>query len=484
MSLSPLILAIVRNATNGQTLWRQFKCGALAGVVYFCGTLYWLAQVMRLHGDLPMPLAALLAFGLAAYLSVFVGAFAWLLGAALRRWPQRGLWLAPLFWVATEWLRAWLGADFPWVLLGSSQSEVLPIVQLASVTGVYGLSALIVVVATTAVRLTIRRSRADWRNAALVVLLLVGVATWGAWRVSQGALTSDGRPVRVGLLQGNVPQKSKDDPALRDSIMERYIGLSRQAIGAGAQLVVWPEASTPFYFDIESAMAAPVRRLAAESRVPFVIGTDEFERGRDGAPDRYYNTAVLVGTNGQSVANYRKVLLVPFGEYVPFKKLLFFVGPLVENVSDFSAGSAPSIFEIEGTRFSVAICYEAVYPEMAQAFVDRGAELLATITNDAWFERSSAAYQHFDQAALRAVEQGRYLVRAANTGFSGAVDPYGRVVAKTQLFEAAALNVDVRLRQGRTIYSRTGNLVAYVSLLVAALVLLKHFRRQKPFRNP
>ena len=219
---------------------------------------------------------------------------------------------------------------------------------------------------------------------------------------------------------------------------------------------MWPEASTPFYFDLDAVNAEPIRRLAAQARTPFLIGTDQFESARDGHGDRYFNAAVLVGPDGRTRASYRKMRLVPFGEYVPFQKLLFFVGPLVEAVSDFSAGDDPTVFEVEGTRFSVAICYEAVYAGMARDFVARGSELLTTITNDAWFGRSSAAYQHFQQAALRAVEQGRYLVRAANTGISGAVDPYGRVLASTPLFEPASITVDVRLLDGPDGLQRSG----------------------------
>ncbi len=472
MSLTPLLVAVTTNAAQGTVLWRQFRLGVAIGVVYFCGTLYWLALVMQTHGHLHIAVASLLAFGLAAYLSVFVGAFSWLLGISVRRWGARGLWLAPMFWVSTEWLRAWLGAAFPWVLLGSSQTHVLPVAQLASVTGVYGLSALVALVGTAAAALAIRRDARTWRGVLVTCAVLVAVATWGAWRLGRSELTTHGRPIRIGLLQGNIAQEAKTNPAFRDGINERYINLSRQAISLGAQLVIWPEASTPYYFDIESAMAEPVRRLAAQAKVPFVIGTDEFERGQNGAPDRSYNTAVLVDANGRSVASYRKILLVPFGEYVPFKTLLFFVGPLIDAVSDFSAGTDPIVFDSEGVRFSVAICYEAIYARMARTFVARGAELLTTITNDAWFEKSSAAYQHFDQAALRAVEQGRYLVRAANTGFTGAVDPYGRVIAKTRLFETTAVTVDVRLLSGRTVYGRTGDVVAYLALLVSAVAVV------------
>jgi apolipoprotein N-acyltransferase len=278
-------------------------------------------------------------------------------------------------------------------------------------------------------------------------------------------------------VQGAVEQGVKWDPAHRLPILDRHLQLSRQVIGRGAGLVVWPESSTPFFFDADPPMAAPVRQLAAESSTPFIIGTDEYEAGRDGAPDRIYNTALLVDATGRSRATYRKMHLVPFGEYVPLKNLLFFVGPLVESVSDFSPGLEPVVFDVDGRRMSVAICYESVYPGLTQAFVERGTQLLITITNDAWFGRSSAAYQHFDQGALRAIEQGRYFVRAANTGISGVVDPYGRNLLRTPLFEQTTAVVDVRLLNGRTIYSRIGDVVAWVSLLATAGVLLTRPRR-------
>jgi apolipoprotein N-acyltransferase len=443
----------------------------LTGVVYFAGTLYWIGGVMAAHGGISPIVAYGLMLGLSLHLALFVGLFAWLLARAVRRFGMTGVWLAPWLWVASEWLRAWLGWDFPWVLLGASQASVVPVVQLASVTGVYGLSALVALVGTAAAATVLSGRAADRRAALAVAALVVIVAAGGAWRVARGALTREGTAIRVGLLQGNVPQDAKWDPAFRDVILNRYVDLSRQALGGGAQLVVWPEASTPFYFDLDAPRAAPIRRLAAEARVPFLVGTDEFQRGADGAPDRYYNTAVLVGTDGRTRETYRKVRLVPFGEFVPFRRLLFFVGPLIESVGDFSPGRDLKVFDAEGSRFSVAICYESVYARMAQAFVSGGSELLLTITNDAWFNRSSAARQHFDQAALRAVEQGRYLARAANTGISGAVDPYGRVILRTPLFEAAAVNVDVRLLTGRTMYHAIGDVVAWVALAVAAAVV-------------
>jgi apolipoprotein N-acyltransferase len=464
-----LIVCVVTEARA--PVARAFALGLLTGFVYFCGSVYWVVAVMNTYGGLSMPVAVLVGFLLASYLALYPALFAVLLRRAVLHLGVRGLWLAPALWVATEWVRSNLGGGFPWVLLGYSQASALPVVQLASVTGVYGLSFLVASVGTAAAILALGRTRTAWFGAAVTAGAVILVTGWGAWRLGQTDLTAGSPRVRVGLVQGSVAQDEKYDPARRDEIINRHLNLSRQAIGEGAQLVIWPEASTPFYFDLDPLLAAPIRRLAQETGTPFIIGTDQFER-TSGEPDRYYNAAVAVGADGRTRSSYRKMHLVPFGEYVPLKPLLFFVGPLIEAVSDFSAGGEAVVFDLDGRRLSVAICYESVYPYIAQTFVERGAELLATITNDAWFGQSSAAYQHFEQGAVRGVEQGRYVVRAANTGISGAVDPYGRVVARTPLFEPTVVVVDVGLVGQRTIYSRTGDVVAWAGLAVALAVVV------------
>jgi apolipoprotein N-acyltransferase len=440
--------------------------------VYFGGTLYWVYGVMATYGNLPWGVAVLVTALLSAYLAIYPGLFALLVGQAVRRFGASGVWLAPWFWVAAEWARSWVGGGFPWVLLGTSQASVIPVVQLASLVGVYGLSWFVALVSSAAAVVALSRRAVHLRGAIAVGGLVVLVAVAGMVRVSAARLLTAGEAVRVGLVQGNVEQVAKWNPAYRDAILQRYVDLSRQVIGGGAALVVWPESSTPFFFDAESTLAEPVRRLAAQSHTPFLIGTDDFEPGVNGDANHIYNAAVLVGPDGRSRGSYRKMMLVPFGEYVPFKRLLFFVGPLVEAVSDFSPGTEPVVFDLDGRRLSTSICYESVCPWISRAFVTHGSELLTTITNDAWFGRTSAAYQHFEQGAIRAVEEGRYVVRAANTGVSGAVDPYGRVIVRTQLFEPAAILVDVRLLTDRTIYSRLGDVVAWASMVVTGLIVV------------
>jgi apolipoprotein N-acyltransferase len=460
-------LDATRSAARGHRP-RAFLLGWIAGFVHFSLTVSWVVEVMNLHGGLAVPVAWAVMFLLAAYLALYPALCALLTARAVRKFGVGGLWLAPAMWVAAEWLRGWVGGGFPWALLGTSQAGVTPVIQLASVTGVFGVSALVALVsAAGAVVAVTRQSRHQWAAAGVLGLVAL-VAVGGTWRVAGEALTTRGPVMKVGLLQGNVAQDQKWDPQYRQQILDRYLRLSQQVITDGARLVVWPEASTPFFFEAESQYAAPVRALARETGTPMLIGTDLFER--DAAGDRIYNSAVMIGPGGDTRGTYKKIQLVPFGEYVPLKSLLFFVGPLVEKVSDFAPGTEAVVLDAGGVRTGVSICYEVVYPWISRAFAVGGAQVLTTITNDAWFGQSSAPYQHFAQASVRAVEQGKYLIRAANTGVTGVVDPYGRTLATTPLFEETAITHDVRLIEARTIYSYTGDLLAWLCAAIAAAV--------------
>ena len=454
-----------------------FLLGVTTGIAYFGGALYWVVTVMSVHGHMALPLALVAGLLVVLYQAIFPGLFALILGLAVRVFGVSGVWLAPFIWVAIEWVRSSIGGGFPWALLGSSQATVIPVAQVASVAGVFGLSWLVALVSTASAAVALSRKKMHLRGAIATGVLLFAVATAGALRVAEGSLARSGEVLRVGLVQGNIEQSEKWDPSRREPIIRRYIDLSRQVIGAGASLVVWPESSTPYYLDVDPVLSAPLRRLAAEAKTPFIVGTNEIEAGATREQNRIYNSAVEIGPDGQSRGAYRKMRLVPFGEFVPFRGLLFFVDRLVESVGDFTPGATPNVLESDGRRVGVSICYESVYPWISRAFVQRGSRLLATITNDAWFGRTSAAYQHFEQGSVRAIEEGRYFIRAANTGISGAVDPYGRTIARTNLFETTALTVDVRLLDQRTIYSYIGDLVAWISIAVAAGVLLLAWRR-------
>jgi apolipoprotein N-acyltransferase len=250
-----------------------------------------------------------------------------------------------------------------------------------------------------------------------------------------------------------------------------------QAADQGARLVVWPESATPFLFEHDAIGRTAVIDVVRRRGIHLLFGSDQIESG---SPPRYFNSAFLLNPAGATAGVYRKMHLVPFGEYVPLKRLLFFAAPLVEAVSDFSPGERAVVMPLGNHTLSTAICYEIVYPDLVADFVQHGSQLLTTITNDAWYGESSAPYQHFEQAALRAVEQGRYLIRAANTGISGIVDPYGRVVVASPIFERTVVTGDVRFLTGRTIYGRTGDAFAFACTLLTLLALIAAWRRAAP----
>jgi len=506
IALTPLLVALCNESRIGESrlgdgtgesripnpesrMRRAFALGLLSGIIYFTGTLYWITRVMAIYGGLQSWVAVLINALLIAYLALFPALFAVVIRRLVIVHGPPALMTAPLVWVTAELGRTYLLTGFPWVLLGYSQVPVLSIAQLASVFGVYGVSMLVAAVSAALAVLALgARSAAGARYvshaaplAAMIVIVIV-VAVWGSRRVARSEWTGDGDPIRVGLIQGNVDQGQKWDPARASAIFQDYLRMTRQAIGEGAQFVLWPESSTPFFFEEDRPGAEMVRALARQARVTILLGSDQVDWRAEGGkriPDKYYNSAFVVRPDGTTAGAYRKMHLVPFGEYVPLKELLFFAGPLVEAVGPFSAGVDPTLLPVNGHPISVAICYEVVYANLIRQFVVRGSALLTTITNDAWFGKTSAPYQHFAQASMRAIEEGRYLVRSANTGISGIVDPYGRVVAQTSIFQPAVLVGDARFLRESTFYARHGDVVAYASAVVTLVALVLSRRRSR-----
>jgi apolipoprotein N-acyltransferase len=340
------------------------------------------------------------------------------------------------------------------------------------VLGVYGLSALVAYINATLAYSLVTAGTRRVIAVATAVVVLIAVGAWGAVRVANGSLTREGTPIRVGLIQGNIAQEDKWNPAHARRIFTTYIAMTRDAVRRGAGYVIWPESSTPFTF--EDPLASPegdamLRDLAREVRVPILFGSDQVIRRQPIEQSELYNAAYQLDPEGKTIAYYRKIKLVPFGEFFPFQRWIAFAAPLVQRFVPFSAGEGPVILPIGSHKATTAICYEVVFPALARQAVAMGSELLTTVTNDGWYGRSSAPYQHWEMASMRAIEQGRYLARAANTGISGIVDPYGRVVVRSSIFEQVSLVGEARFLTGRTVYSLFGDVIAYVSIALTVL---------------
>ena len=472
IALTPLYVALCGYSGSaglrGVSARRAFFLGLLTGVVHYAGTLYWTSGTVRTFGGLSLPVALFVAGLLVLYMSLYIGGMAAASAVMIRRFGVTGLLLAPVALVSAEYLRAYAFGGFPWIPLGSAVVTLLPLAQLASVGGVYLLSWVLAFLSACFALAAVQPGRARISAVAAALGLLTVTSIWGAARIQSAALTREGTPVSIGLIQANIPQSEKWDPSRARAIFQRYLQLTREAAAKGARFILWPESATPFYFHEDPPAAEHVRDLVRETGTPLLFGTDEIERG---SPDRYYNSAFMLDPAGATAAVYRKMFLVPFGEYVPFGDLLAFVAPLVEAVSAFSPGTRVTMMPVDGHMVSTAICYEVVYPHLIRAGVREGSELLTTITNDAWYGESSAPFQHFELAKLRTIEQGRYLVRAANTGISGIVDPYGRELARTNLFETTTVIGEARFIQSRTVYATIGDLAAQLAVLLTLLGL-------------
>jgi apolipoprotein N-acyltransferase len=457
---------------------RAFLLGFVAGLGYFGGTVYWTGSVVTQFGGLSWPVGVVVAALLVGYLSLFPALFTLCLAWLVANYGRRAILLAPAVWVTSELARTYFWSGFPWLLLGYSQTTVLPIAQFASVVGVFGMSALVALVSTALAYVVVSRSRASIVTVGVTALVLMAVTIWGARRLEDNGIAGQGHSARVALIQGNIPQDQKWDDAHAGRILDTYLTMTREAAARGAQLVIWPESSTPFPFMDDKAGGERIRAVVRETGIELLLGSDQV----DHQTKAYYNAAFLVRKDGTVAGVYQKMHLVPFGEFVPLQQLLFFVGPLVEQAGAFSPGRDMVMLPTSQGPISTAICYEIVFPRLIRESVLRGSQLLTTITNDAWYGDTSAPYQHFLQASMRAIEQGRYLARAANTGISGFVDPYGRVLQKSEIFQPAILVGDVRMLDVRTIYGRIGDLCAYVcaALTLVALLLTGGIRGHRP----
>jgi apolipoprotein N-acyltransferase len=242
--------------------------------------------------------------------------------------------------------------------------------------------------------------------------------------------------------------------------MSSALPVGRRVAAERPALIVWPETAVPFILRREPELSPRVGRYVAETGVPMLIGSPDA-----GADGRLYNTAFLVGTDGGILGRYDKRHLVPFGEYVPLQRVFFFLDKLVTGIGDFGRGRKATVFGGAGPAFSVMICYEVIFPAEVREFVRAGATYLVNITNDAWFGRSGAPTQHLAMAVMRAVENGSYLVRAANTGISAIIAPTGEILARTEIFTEAAFVGTIHARQTETPYTQYGDVLAWVCLV-------------------
>ena len=477
VALIPLLIALEESSPR-----EAFRVGLTCGITGYAFILYWLNIVFVRYGHLPWSVSIPVYLLLVLWLAMFYGLSTWI----ARLGELAGIKAAftlPIAWVAFDFIRSFLFSGFAWAMLGHSQFRTLPLIQIADLAGVYGITLLIVLANIVLHRALRAVSGAGVpypvKSALILLILLLGTLFYGFNRLN-ASVTPDSKPLRVALIQGNISQDVKWSPAFRERTVDTYERLTRDAAKGGVDLIVWPESAVPFFFQDEPLQAERIRNLARETNAYLLFGSPahELRNGRS----TFLNSAFLISPGGETVGRADKLHLVPLGEYIPLGNILTFINKLVVGIGDFSPGEKAVPLDIGSTKLGIQVCYEVIFPELARQYVQAGARVLVAITNDAWFGRSSAPYQHLAISTFRAIETRTPLIRAANTGVTAIVDQNGHIRTMTALFVEAYRTGDIQPGSGRSLYLTIGDAPAWLCvLLTAGIALLAWIKRKKYF---
>ena len=525
IALLPLLTAILPREQGGAPLkvWQTALLGYLCGVIWYAGGCYWIYQTMYLYGGLakPVALGILLLFSL--YLGLYHAAFAALIGAFRRsRLGREGaLLLAPFAWVAVELARARV-TGLPWDLLGITQVDNPMLIHLPPFTGAYGISFVIALVnALWLLRVRLRDRpyvRPMLMGGGLVLLVMYALG------VSRMRIPFAPTSAVATLLQENLEVGAAAGPPERlDKLLDAFtyrslhpafsfyagipglkgtqffdaskltslsggVNFDEQAPIVPTSLIVWPESPAPFQ-ESDATFRARMSKLARDAHAPVIVGNIGMESVAKSAENPHgtelRNSASFIQPDGSFAGRYDKMHLVPFGEYVPFKRLFFFAGHLLDEVGTFAPGRDRTVFAASnGRRYGTFICYESIFGDEIRGFVEGGADVLVNISNDGWYGDTSAPWQHLNMARMRAIENHRWVLRATNTGLTSAIDPYGRVTAAAPRHIRTAITVSFGYEHDVTFYTSHGDLFAYLCCLVTVAALgLSFSRRAKALVN-
>ncbi|OGR90890.1 MAG: apolipoprotein N-acyltransferase [Elusimicrobia bacterium RIFCSPLOWO2_01_FULL_59_12] len=496
IALVPLVCA-----TAGLKPKRAFLIGWAAGTLAYAGLLYWIVITFR-SAQQSFFLAVPCWLLLSAYLGLYWGAWtAWTAGktgTSRLAFP----FFAAAAWATLEYIRTYLFSGFPWTLLGDSQWRHLPLIQMASITGVYGVSFLVVLV-NAAVAFFINRDVTPakagvqgrqrhwiparqtavgpsagvvWRTASagMTALILLGCYGFGVYRLRIFSMEATAPSLKVALLQGSIDQYQKWDSRYIQDIQHTYEELLSETARVNPDLIIWPETSVPGYLMEDPDLTNWLRGVIQRTGTHHLVGAPSRAPG-----GRAYNTAFSLSPRGETLGLYAKQHLVPFGEVVPLSRLLGRWIRVLNDLGGFAAGERSPVLPSSIGPIAVNICYEAIFPDLVRRGVRQGAGVIVNLTNDGWYMRTAAPHQHFIPNVFRAVENGRWVLRANNTGITGLINPAGRVVSASPVFVRDVVTGTVSPRSDLTFYTRHGDVFAWASLLFCILISLRGILRRR-----
>ncbi len=472
LAFIPLFLALENKSKK-----KAFFLAYFTGIIFWGGLIYWLVHVTLLGTVI-----------LVLYLALYFGVFGLIVSSTNSELRTPNCFFIPSVWVLLEYCRSHLFTGFPWALLCYSQQLNLPVIQMADIAGAWGVS-FVVMMGNGAFYSIIADGLpfilAKKKYLYLPVVCLIFALGYGYYKLHRTPNTEHRTSLRISVVQANIPQEMKWQPEARDYILERYIHLTEKASQENPDLIIWPEAANPDVSLPQKEAFEEISSLAQRKGIPLLWGS-VIETGQE-----YFNSALLIDGSGKIASRYDKLHLVPFGEYIPFRRTFPFL-ETIAPIGDITAGKEYTLFEISNpksqtSKFGVLICFEDLFPELSRQFVKRGAQFLVNITNDAWYKKTAAASQHFQASVFRAVENRISLVRSANTGISGFITPQGKVVSVVRdasgedIFVEGVDTQEMRAKDSSlTFYTRHGDLFILVLFILVLYATFRSVRWGQP----
>ena len=490
---------------------QSFFISYFCGFLFFAASMYWLVYV-TIAGWFVLSLYQALYFGLFGLFFVyFLQPTTYRLPSTIYHLPSTIYIILPSVWVLLEYIRANFAGGIGWNLLGYSQYKNLPLIQIADITGVYGVSFLVMLMNVAAYN-TIKMARKcyttdskfkikgkSFKNdlkanpaiGTLVVLVLfLATLLYGHYMTTIYHLPSTiSESLKVSIIQGNIPQKIKWDEKYIKYIIERYEGLTLKAAKEKPHLIIWPETAVPGFLNYDAGLTKWMKTVSVKIKTPILTGAPTISEKNI---DDMYNSAILFSKDGAELGRYDKLHLVLLGEFIPLEKQFPFLRKIFPITGYFIPGKEYTVFNLPSTNyqlptvaFSVLICFEDIFPGLVRQFVKRGVDFMVNITNDAWFGKSCSAYQHAANSVFRAIENRRFFVRSANTGLSCFIDKTGRIYEKVSKGSQALFvegiktaYVDAKPSKNFTFYTKSGDVFVFICVIILIVsILYKIYRK-------
>ncbi|OGL44042.1 MAG: apolipoprotein N-acyltransferase [Candidatus Schekmanbacteria bacterium RBG_13_48_7] len=451
------------------------------GCVFVCLCSHWLIGTLVSYGDMPLEIAYGIYSLMVLSLALYYGFFCFFISYAKQKWGTSYYMTAPALMVFLEWIRGYNPVGFPWNNLGYSLYNQTVLIQIADITSVYGLTYWIILTNCALYEIFFEKIHQKYNYNPLIAvlcffLLFMG---YGVYRTNE---KTQFKPVTIAVLQGNIGIDKKWDPEFRDRIIDIYKDLTEAAADPDVDLIVWPEASLPVKLKNNYKLQNAIFDLAHETRKYLLIGSVDY----DPKTGNSYNAAFLISPERKITNTYYKMRLVPFGEYVPWSRIFFFIDKITDAYGDFYPGTNPAVMSIDNKfRASIFICYETVFPALLRKFAANGAQVLINITNDAWFGLTDAPYQHFSFLTFRAIENRVPIARSANTGISGFIDSSGHILEMTEIATKTLAKKTLFLDNRISFYCKYGDIFVYccVGLLLYYYIRFKYHSRKSKSIN-